>query len=169
MNILKKYTIKGIIFVSILGCISHFIYDWTGNNAAAGFIFPINESIWEHMKLFFFPMILYSIYMNRRLEKNNPGITTSLLFGIILGTMIIPVIYYTYSGILGFNITIIDVLILIVSIFLSFISVYKLTQSRKLSSCLFILEAAVIIIAICFILFTYYPPKINLFADPTIQ
>lgn len=169
MNKLKSYTIKGIIFVVILGCISHFVFDWTGNNIAVGFLFPVNESIWEHMKLFFYPMALYSIYMNKKLEKDYPYITTSLLLGIISGTLVIPVIYYTYSGILGYHVTLIDILILFISIFLSFVLIYKMAKFRKSSTNLFLMKAAVIIIAVCFILFTYFPPKINLFFDPTLQ
>ena len=54
MNTLNKYMILGTIFVSVLGSLAHFFYDWTNNNAFVGLLTPINESTWEHMKLIFF-------------------------------------------------------------------------------------------------------------------
>ena len=58
MNTLKKYIIKGTIFVLITGVISHFVYEWSGNNRLVGLFFPTNESVWEHMKLCFYPYLL---------------------------------------------------------------------------------------------------------------
>lgn len=63
MKHLKRYTIIGIIFVLITGTFAHFLYDWTENNHIVGFFTPINESIWEHMKLLFFPMLIYSVFI----------------------------------------------------------------------------------------------------------
>lgn len=56
---LKTYTIIGVFFVLAAGSLAHFLYDWTGSNAIAGLFVPVNESVWEHMKLLFFPMLLY--------------------------------------------------------------------------------------------------------------
>lgn len=55
MKKLKCCTIIGIIFVLVLGTIFHFLYEWTENNFVVGLFAPINESVWEHMKLVFFP------------------------------------------------------------------------------------------------------------------
>ena len=61
---LKQYTLIGIIFVTIAGTLSHFVYEWSGKNPfLALFLFPINETTWEHMKLVFFPSIVYATFM----------------------------------------------------------------------------------------------------------
>lgn len=167
MNTLKHYTIKGIIFVLITGTIWHFVYEWSENNFILGFFFPINESTWEHMKLSFFPMLLYSFYMNQKTKHNYPCVTSSLLFGILLSTFLIPVFFYTYSGILGRNIMFFDISTFIVSILLTFIAVYKLTLSCRLTSLTSLLKLLVMVVAVCFLVFTYYPPNIGIFVDPT--
>ncbi|MEE1249078.1 MAG: DUF6512 family protein [Lachnospiraceae bacterium] len=167
MNKVKTYTIIGIVFVIIWGIISHFIYEWSGNNFILGFFFPVNESTWEHMKLCFFPMLLYSFYMNRKMKEDNPCITSSLLFGILLGTFLIPVIFYTYSGIIGKNYIFLDIATFIISILLAFISVYRLTLSCKISSFSFGLKICVLFVAVCFLIFTYYPPDIGIFMNPS--
>ena len=101
MNPLKSNIIKGILFVSIAGTLAHFVYEWSNNNYILGFFFPVNESTWEHMKLFFFPMLLFSVWMNQKFKEEYPCVTGALLAGTLLGTFLIPVLFYTYSGILG--------------------------------------------------------------------
>ncbi len=169
MNRLKQYTIKGIIFVIITGTISHFIYEWSGNNFYLGFLFPVSESVWEHMKLCFFPMLFYSYYMNLKLKDDYPCVTSALLFGVLLSTFLIPVLFYTYSGILGRNSTVLDIATFIVSVIVSFIAVYKLSLSCKLESYTSLLKLFTFITAICFFLFTYHPPNMGIFIDPTLN
>ena len=103
MKNLKHYIWIGFFFVLITGTISHFIYDWTGKNALAGFFFPVNESVREHMKLIFFPMLIYSFIAHPKLKDLYPCITSSLLSGILVGTALIPAIFYTYTGIIGYH------------------------------------------------------------------
>ena len=54
MNNLKSYTLAGTIFVLVLGTLSHFFYEWSNDNPLIGLFSPINESVWEHMKLLSF-------------------------------------------------------------------------------------------------------------------
>lgn len=110
MNQLKRYIIIGTIFIIISGTLSHFFYEWSNNNFVVGLFSPINESTWEHMKLVFFPMLLFSLIANSKLKEIYPCITSSLLFGILIGTFLIPIIFYTYTGILGYNVFVLDLI-----------------------------------------------------------
>ena len=56
MNRLKRYTLAGIFFVSVIGTLSHFLYQLSGNSFLVGLFAPVGESTWEHIKLLFFPM-----------------------------------------------------------------------------------------------------------------
>ena len=56
--LIKKNIFYGILFISLLGCILHSVYDLSGKLIIIGLIAPINESIWEHLKLAFFPTII---------------------------------------------------------------------------------------------------------------
>lgn len=163
MNQLKRYLIIGTIFVIVLGTLSHFFYEWSNNNFVVGFFSPVNESTWEHMKLVFFPMLLFSLIANYRLKSIYPCITSSLLFGILLGTFLIPIFFYTYTGILGCNVFILDLITFILAVICSFSSVYRLTLSCRMQNHTTILFIAVCVVFVCFILFTVYPPSIALF------
>ena len=167
MNKLKKYTMIGMLFVLITGTLSHFIYEWSGNNFIVGFFFPVNESTWEHIKLVFFPMLLYSIFMYKKLNEKYPCILSSLSLGILIGTFLIPVIFYTYTGILGYNTFILNIATFALSVILAFCSIYKLTLSHKIKYCIPASYVLVFAVMVCFMVFTYHPPQIGLFAVPT--
>ncbi len=163
MNSLKSSTILGICFVLIIGTLSHFVYEWTGESYITGFFFPVNESTWEHMKLIFFPMLLYSFYMKWKLQDSYPYIGAPLMAGILAGTVSIPIIYYTYTGILGYHTLVLDILTFVAAVLIAFTATYRLTKSCKAQKYRFILLGTVIFLMLCFFVFTYAPPDIGLF------
>lgn len=166
MRHLKRYTIIGIIFVLIAGTFSHFLYEWTGNNHIVGLFTPINESIWEHMKLLFFPMLLYSLTMILKFHRKYLCITSALCFGILMGAFLIPLFYYAYTYILGRNVFILDIGTFILSIAIAFWLSYKLTLSCRLEPYTSLLCIMVCILFVCFLVFTYHPPDAAVFQDP---
>ena len=166
MKQLNRYTLIGIFFVLILGTLSHFLYDWSGNNAIVGLFTPVNESVWEHMKLVFFPMLLYSLIMISRLKETYPCITFALCCGILAGTLLIPALYYGYTFILGRDSFILDICIFILSILVAFGLAYKLTLSCSPDVYTFLPCFLVCILFICFMMFTCHPPAAVIFEDP---
>lgn len=168
MKHLKQYTIIGIIFVLVTGTLAHFLYDWTGNNHIVGLFTPINESIWEHMKLLFFPMSLYSLIMILKFHRKYSCITSALCFGILAGAFLIPLFYYAYTSVLGKNIFILDLGTFILSIVVAFWLSYKLTLSCRLETYTSLLCILVCILFVCYLVFTYHPPDAIIFQDPTI-
>lgn len=166
MNKLKRYAIAGILFVTILGTLAHFFYEWSNNNVIVGLFAPINESTWEHMKLIFFPMLLFSLIAIPRLKEEYPCITSSVLLGNIIGTALIPIMFYTYTGIIGYSVFILDIAIFIFAVICAFVITYKLTISCGIQDYKNILYVVIFIIFICFIVFTFRPPSIALFATP---
>ena len=166
MKSLKQYTAIGIIFVLLAGTLAHFVYDWSGNHAVIGLFTPVNESIWEHMKLLFFPMLLYAFFAAHHLKEDYPCIVSSLCLGILTGTLLIPVLFYAYTGILGRDYFILDIGTFIVSTLTAFLLFYRLTLSCKAKPFTAILCILVRILFVCFLFFTYHPPGLGLFANP---
>ena len=75
------------------------------------------------------------------------------------------IFFYTYTGILGKNIPIVDIFSFFISVFLGealsyILIINKFNCSKKIA--IFIL----VVIFICFIIFTYYTPNIGIFKDP---
>lgn len=165
MKSLKAYLVWGVIFVYVLGTLFHFVYEWSGNNFFIGLFAPIDESVWEHTKLIFFPMALYSFYLSKKLKGRYLNIDSAMILGEILGIVLIISLFYTYSGAIGFNVAFIDILIFYISVALSFYIVYKLTIHSKLSKYIIPLKVVQFLILCLFIIFTLFKPQIPLFIE----
>ena len=53
------------LFLSVMGTLLHFLFDWSGGSWAAALIAPVNESVWEHLKLLVFPMVAFALAQSR--------------------------------------------------------------------------------------------------------
>ena len=67
---LKKIKIINVVFLFLLSFLWHFMYDLFPNNLFA-LVFPVNESIWEHMKIIYYCLLLGSILEFVLCKKNN--------------------------------------------------------------------------------------------------
>ncbi len=166
MKGLKSYIIRGIIFVFVIGTLFHFVYEWSDENFFVGLFTPINESIWEHTKLIFFPMLIYSLLPNKKIKEKYPCVDSAVIFGSIIGVLSIIVLYYSYSGIIGFNIAFADIMIFYLSVILSFYITYNFTLSCKAEKYFKFFKIFQALMVCLFIAFTLYPPAIPLFLNP---
>ena len=57
-----KKNIIAFVIIGALGTLGHFLYEWSGDNRLVGYFFSVNESTWEHLKLLFFPTVIYSVF-----------------------------------------------------------------------------------------------------------
>lgn len=163
-NCLKGYAVAGVFFVLVAGTLAHFLYDWTGDNAVIGLFAPVNESVWEHMKLLFFPMLLYSAFMICRCRI--PCLLSSLCLGITVGTLLTPVLFYAYTFILGRDYFLLDIGTFVLSTVIAFWLVYRMTLSCRVKPYTLLLCIMVCVLFLCFLRFTYHPPDSILFKAP---
>ena len=164
MDELKKMELIGIVFTIIFGTLLHFTYDWSGNSVIVSLFSPVNESIWEHLKLLFFPYIVYSIFEYFYVGSKYNNYATAKILGVISGLIAIPVIFYLYTSLIENNL-VLDILTFIVSVIISYVVSYYLLKNQSIefngSSI-----AIVLFIMFLFFAFTYNPPKTELFLDP---
>jgi hypothetical protein len=163
MKSLKSCIFVGIIFVSILGTLLHFAYSRSGNNIFVGLFTPINESVWEHTKLLFFPMLLYSFCLNKKMGKEYPCLNSAIILGMLSGVALIIVMFYTYTGIIGSHTAFADISTFYVSVIFAFCTAYKLTISCKADNFSKFLEFLQILMICLYIIFTFSPPNLPLF------
>ena len=72
MNKIRNYEIFSIIFTFVLGTLLHFTYQLSGENKIVEMFSAINESVWEHLKLVYFPMLITTIIGLIYFGKNSP-------------------------------------------------------------------------------------------------
>ena len=167
MNIkrIRNYQFFSIAFTFILGTLLHFTYKWTGNNQFVAWFSAINESVWEHLKLLFFPMLISTIIGHFCFGENVPNFLCSKTFGIIVSLVLMVTFFYTYTGIIGNNFAAVDIasffIIAIIGEFISYLLIVNNFNCNNKMSALVLL-----ILLICFIVFTYFTPDLGIFKDP---
>lgn len=166
---MEEKRIKNIYLISlgidvVLGILLHFTYDFFGENKFVGAFSAVNESVWEHLKLVFFPMLVNTI-ITFSFFKNKEKYICSKLFGMLISMTFIITFFYTYTGILGNNYAIVDILSFFVSVIFGEFYSYKIYKNKKKCEsklCVIVLFC----IFVLFIIFTFNTPKLNIFIDP---
>ncbi len=163
-----KYEIAGFVLLGILGALLHFAYRWSGENTIVALLCPVNESPWEHLKLLFFPFIIYSIFEIYTFKDKN--IITSKYISIVIGMITTIVLFYTVLGASGKYIEWFNILTFYIGIGIAFCISYKLIDksfgNRRTNTLSIIM---IILTTLIFFLFTFMPPEIPLFQDPITQ
>ena len=167
MRNVKKRSVWGFLFVGVLGVLFHFAYDFLGQNAVAGVFFPINESIWEHLKLLYFPVILWWMieYFTGAERKR---FFASRVWALCIGLFFIPIAFYTYSGVIGRRFAWADIGIFFVADYLYFRLAKGFGEDPKEESeGENILSAIVFLVWLfAFFVFTFFPPALGIFQNP---
>lgn len=167
--LIKNLSIYGALFAVIFGSLSHFFYQWSSNNFFVGLFSPVNESLWEHMKMVFVPFILFAFldyYYLRKVVRNYFFALAKQIFSAIV---FILVVFYTYTAIVGDSILLIDISSFVVGIILAKYLGYKiLTGSFKkwqFSGINVFSLIMLLMLGAFFIYATINPPRIKLFND----
>ncbi|MGB9693407.1 MAG: DUF6512 family protein [Fervidobacterium sp.] len=161
-----KLEFVGFIFIVLAGSLMHFVFEWSGNNPVVAVVAAVNESTWEHLKLAFFPALLYAAFEYPLLKKN-----ANFFFAKVISFYVMPIaiilLFYGYLAVFKEGSLFWDILTFVLAVaagqFASFIVLTKgrlNTHNRLLSLILFFL------IFIPFMVLTYFPIRNFLFRDP---
>ena len=164
----RNWQIGVTIFSIIFGTLLHFLYEWSNENQIIALFSAVNESTWEHLKLVFFPMLVAGIVEYFALRGKTKNMIQAKAVAIVFAICFIIVFFYTYTGINGTNFFILDILSFLLSIIIGEWIAYKIIINKSLYENKNKIFAIIIltILLISFMLFTFNPPKINLFKDP---
>lgn len=162
----KTFFILSTIFSIILGTVLHFTYNFLHKPFVLGFFLPINESVFEHLKLVLIPLTLVGIAYTI-LFKKQKNLWYYISISTIISMIFIPLAHYSYTNLFNTYSAIFDIVIYIIAMIFANIYTYlKLTNKTKQNDKNSV--GILLLIAIYFIcvIFTIYPPQIELFIDP---
>ncbi len=163
---INLWQLMGFAVTSLGGTLLHFLYDWLGEAVWIAPFSGVNESTWEHMKLLFWPMFIYAIVQSF-FFKERENFWCVKLRGILLGITFIPVLFYTYNGIIGKSPDWINIVIFFISAAIAYI--YETRRfNNQATTCKSprLAFALLCVIAVLFVLFTFATPEISIFRDP---
>ena len=166
-NSLAVWQLAGITFTSVFGTLLHFLYNWSKQNLFVASFSAVNESTWEHLKLFFFPFFAFALIQSLFFYKEFSGFWQVKLLGAISGLLLIPILFYTVLGIFGATPDWLNITFFFISVFAAYTVEFFLFKKNALDTTSSILPILIFIMISClFFIFTFYTPKIPLFQCP---
>ena len=155
-------------FIVLTGSVLHFTYGWSGHSKVLALFSPINESAWEHLKMAFWPGVILALFETRRWRRHFPAFWFAEAIGILTSVAGICLIWYGYTGILGNNYLILDILCFVLAVTAGQITAYVLMTKLGENTILSILGFTLItLLGAAFLIFTFWAPEIHLFRDPS--
>lgn len=158
------WEVLGIVFIFFFGSFLHFAFELSGYHKVISVVAAVNESVWEHLKLGFWPAVLWALIEYPFLKKSNFIAAKAVSFYVIL--LSILVLFYAYTAILGHDSPVLDILIFVAAIIVGQFASYRILESHMLSETTGFALIAVILLVIAFVVFTFYPPHLPPFEDP---
>ncbi len=163
---LSLWQFGGFALTSLGGTLLHFLYNWTGGSVLAAPFSGVNESTWEHMKLLFWPLFLFALIQSR-FFKDYENFWCIKLRGIAVGLILIPVLFYTINSAFGKTPDWINIAIFFVSAAVTFLLETQLFKQNTIPCRMpWLAFAALCLIGVLFVVFTFATPQIPLFEDP---
>ena len=158
--LMKRENIKLLIFfvVTVLaGCGLHFLYDWSPNLLFA-MIAPVKESVWEHLKLVFWPL-LAALLLYTRKDKDQRA---SWYLGLLTASALLLIYGWVYNIRMAQANMIVDITAYVVIMALGFAVALWIPVSKRWKGFLLLLTG---VLAALIVVFTFAPPDTLLFAD----
>lgn len=162
------WELAGFLWTVATGTLLHFAYDWSGGSTIAAAFSGVNESTWEHMKLLFFPIFLFSVIQVCVMGRNYPNVLAVRAVSTLAGLALIPVLFYTYTGVLGYNVSWANIAVFALAALGTFLLDFRLLRKGRLNAPwqqmlgLFLLWG----LAFFFVWCTFHPIRLALWQDP---
>jgi len=163
----KKLEIIGVFFIFLCASLLHFIYNWSGKNVVGILFGAVNESVWEHVKIFALPYVAWGVIELAFSISYFKQFIVAKVFGLYLQSGLIISFFYLYTSILGKSILWIDILSAFVWVCIAQLFSYRLTTNEKDVRYLFPFALGLLFLfGAMYFCFTAVPPHIDLFKDP---
>ena len=161
-----KWELIGIAVISLLGSALHFVFEFAGGWPPVGVFAAVNESVFEHLKLTFWPTVLYAAVTYKLLKSSTGNFIIGKAAALYTMPLAIIVLFYGYTTLTGIENVFIDILIFFVAVACGQFAGYGILKTRHLPLWLTRLSLFLIIaLALIYGIFTFYPPHVPFFMD----
>lgn len=164
-KLFKRLEIAGAFIVFIIASLLHFIYD-LNPNVLTSLFGAVNESIWEHIKIFTIAYLFYGFIELLWAKPEFKRFVVAKTAGVIVQGSLIPLAYYSYYFFIKKPVLVVDMLIGFLSVAVGFLVSYRLYKSERKIEKYFLTSIMLLFLIIMSLLcFTYFPPQVELFRD----
>ena len=159
----RKETITAIVLLIIVGSAMHFVHHAPFFNHFLGYIFPVTESVMAHMKMIFYPMLLFSIYMCIR-HRSIKEAGAPVLGGFAVMPLVIAA-FFAYWVFVRHELMALDIVIYIASIVGAVLLARRWRNNRSIQNLWPLWIAVIIAVIILTGVLTYHAPDWLIFED----
>lgn len=163
----RTLAITGVPVIYLIASALHFFYDLSDGSVLSILFSAVNESVWEHVKIFAVGFIVWSIVELLWAKPPFKKFITAKTLSLYFLSLSIIVFFYSYTTITGEPILLVDLISSAVFVALSQYISYRLTTSENEVANYYPLAIMLIMLYfVMFFSFTLFPPKLDLFKDP---
>lgn len=156
----------GILFIFLAGAGLHFLFELSGGLRPVAIIAGVNESVWEHLKIGFWPALVWAIIELFAFGTKTKNFLFAKGFAFILCAMLITGIFYITKA-AGFESLPVDIANFFVSVMIAQIISYRLILVQRGYKVLNVIGVFLILACIAaFSTLSYFPPHNPIFLDP---
>ncbi len=156
-----KINILIFIYCLIMIYLSFNLFGWTNHNKIIGFFVPRNESVFERLKLFFYPISLLML-ISMFYYKWQMKVFSCYVISSVIGMIFFIIAFYTYSGIIGRSYFGFDVVLMIGTIGV-FIYFRRLFFNENVEYFYYSAMFLYALLLVFFVGFSFSPPNIAMF------
>lgn len=98
---LRRWEIGCGLTAAALGTALHFACRWGGESRLLAVFAAANGSVWEQMKVLFFPLFLMALVEMVVFAQRYRNILAVKFVSVLFGVLLLPLLYYAYTGVWG--------------------------------------------------------------------
>jgi len=157
------WELAGAFFIVSLGSLLHFVFAWFDGWPPLALFAAVNESIWEHLKMVFWPGFLFALFSIPFFKGRIKNYWIGKTAGLITMPLIIVILFYAYRLLFGGHNLIYDIGIFVLAAFAGQWLGYRIMVKNALQRFRLAAYFLLVLCVLAFSLFTFFPPRVPLF------
>lgn len=170
-GVAARWALLGFVVIFLVGAALHFTHELSGYQTWVAWFSAVNESAWEHLKMFYFPAVVLALVQHAFIRDR----VHDYWYGVGIGLLVVPVgvlgSFYLYLGILlpiqGRGTLALDIGTAVVGVAWAQVATYRAwtRPDRPRRAAVVTVAAANVALAVAMALCTFFPPRAFLFED----
>lgn len=160
---MKKRWIFTFLVTAAVGTALHFVYDLCPV-PLVGVFAPVNESVWEHLKLLFWPMLAAGFFLAGE-SQGSRRFWGAWLLGVLLAPAFLLGVFYALLAGFGVESMAVDIALYYLSLAVGFWAAWHTKDSEAAEKLAGVLVIAAGVYGAALVLFTAAPPDLPIFGS----
>ena len=157
----------GVPAIYAIATLLHFVYPLSGGSTLAIIFGAVNESVWEHLKIFTAGFCAWALLQLMWVKVPFKKYLAAKCCGLYLLMAGIAGFYYLYISIAGRSILLVDLISSAAVLAAAQFTSYRMTVGRIKTEDFFVPALLLIMLYyLMFFAFTVFPPQADIFRDP---